>query len=167
MEQVTHASDAYRVLNIRRDAHQIVVKAAFHALASLYHPDVNPSPDAAVRMAELNKAYAALRTPDLRMVYDQVGSKPQPSAKAWQMGAAAAPPRHTGRSDSMVIDFGRYDGWTIADLAVHDPDYLRWLGRHTSGVRYRGEIERQLVAAAPAPKAPSRPQSRRWSRLGI
>ena len=43
-----------------------------------------------------------------------------------------------------VIDFGRYSGWRIADLAGHDPDYLRWLSRHSTGVRFRHAIARSL-----------------------
>jgi hypothetical protein len=35
-------------------------------------------------------------------------------------------------------------GRTIADLAESDPDYLHWLERHPSGVRYRAEIRRVL-----------------------
>jgi hypothetical protein len=43
-----------------------------------------------------------------------------------------------------VLDFGHYAGRTIAELADDDPDYLRWLERHPSGVRYRAEIQRVL-----------------------
>jgi uncharacterized protein (DUF3820 family) len=39
-----------------------------------------------------------------------------------------------------VLDFGRYSGWTLRDLVRQDPDYLRWLARHSSGFRYRSEI---------------------------
>jgi len=35
-----------------------------------------------------------------------------------------------------VLDFGRYAGWSLGDLARHDPNYLRWLSRHSSGNRY-------------------------------
>jgi len=42
------------------------------------------------------------------------------------------------------LDFGHYAGRTIAELAVIDPDYLRWLERHPSGARYRAEIHRVL-----------------------
>jgi hypothetical protein len=44
-----------------------------------------------------------------------------------------------------MLDFGRYSGWTIEQVAQRDPDYLRWLARHSSGLRYRGEIARTLV----------------------
>jgi hypothetical protein len=37
----------------------------------------------------------------------------------------------------------------IAELAETDPDYLSWLARHPSGVRYRSEIARVLASAVP------------------
>ena len=42
------------------------------------------------------------------------------------------------------LDFGHYAGRTIEELAGTDPDYLRWLEKHPSGTRYRGEIRRVL-----------------------
>lgn len=51
--------------------------------------------------------------------------------------------------DSTRLDFGHHAGRTIADLADIDPDYLRWLARHPSGVRYRAEIARVLASAVP------------------
>jgi hypothetical protein len=43
------------------------------------------------------------------------------------------------------LDFGRYEGWTLRELARHDADYLRWLSRHSSGIRFRGPILRLLA----------------------
>lgn len=51
--------------------------------------------------------------------------------------------------DGRTLDFGHHAGRTIADLASEDPDYLRWLARHPSGVRYRAEIQRVLASAVP------------------
>jgi hypothetical protein len=51
--------------------------------------------------------------------------------------------------DATTIDFGHHAGRTIAELAETDPDYLRWLARHPSGVRYRSEIARVLASAVP------------------
>lgn len=51
--------------------------------------------------------------------------------------------------DATVLDFGHHAGRTIAELAEADPDYLRWLARHPSGVRYRAEIGRVLESAVP------------------
>ena len=44
------------------------------------------------------------------------------------------------RSAGSVLTFGRYTGWSLRDLARHDPDYILWLSRHSSGIRYRTEI---------------------------
>jgi hypothetical protein len=61
-------------------------------------------------------------------------------------------PGHTPTSfDPTVLDFGHYAGRTLAELAELDPDYLHWLARHPSGVRYRAEISRVLAAAVPHP----------------
>jgi hypothetical protein len=51
--------------------------------------------------------------------------------------------------DSTRLDFGHHAGRTIEELAAVDPDYLRWLARHASGVRYRAEIARVLASAVP------------------
>ncbi len=51
--------------------------------------------------------------------------------------------------DASRLDFGHHAGRTIAELAMIDPDYLHWLARHPSGVRYRAEIARVLSAAVP------------------
>lgn len=53
--------------------------------------------------------------------------------------------------DPSRLDFGHHAGRTIAEVAELDPDYLRWLARHPSGVRYRAEIARVLAAAIPYP----------------
>ena len=67
------ARDAYEVLQVRPDASQVVIRAAFRALAALYPPDSDESAGSTRRMAELNDAYAQLRTADRRAVYDRVG----------------------------------------------------------------------------------------------
>lgn len=60
-------------------------------------------------------------------------------------------PGHASSFDGRTIDFGHYAGRSIADLADEDPDYLRWLARHPSGVRYRAEIARVLASVLPQP----------------
>lgn len=58
-------------------------------------------------------------------------------------------PGHATTFDSTTLDFGHHAGRTIAELAEADPEYLRWLARHPSGVRYRAEIARVLASAVP------------------
>jgi len=53
-------------------------------------------------------------------------------------------PPQTASFDPTRLDFGHHAGSTIEELARIDPDYLRWLERHPSGVRFRAEIHRVL-----------------------
>jgi hypothetical protein len=64
-------------------------------------------------------------------------------------GSVPVGPGTDSSFDSTTIDFGHHAGRTIAELASTDPDYLRWLARHPSGVRYRAEISRVLASAVP------------------
>ena len=132
-------ADPYHVLQVLPTADQEVLNAAFRALAQKYHPDHDASDIAARRMAELNGAWAMVRDPELRAAWDRsrrraaYGFEPQPSA------ASATPPPRSPRAGTK-LEFGRYAGWALRDLARQDPDYLRWLSRHASGLRYRTEI---------------------------
>jgi curved DNA-binding protein CbpA len=137
--------DAYRTLQIDPHAETFVVEAAYRALARRYHPD-GSVPDEA-RMAVINRAYALVRTPAARGKYDSERLMPVGPGSAvvapgpfdpWaRRGAATPTPSAAGSS---VLDFGRYAGWSLRDLVRQDPDYLRWLARHSSGFRYRNEI---------------------------
>lgn len=143
--------DAYRVLQVDPDAHEVVVKAAYRALAALYHPDRDPSALATHRMAELNDAYAKLRTRDRREGYDRLrtmrhGHASQSVVVAGTSAQAASPNGGPGaKRGADTLDFGRYAGWSIQQLATQDPDYLVWLSRHSSGIRYRRTIEEVLA----------------------
>lgn len=58
-------------------------------------------------------------------------------------------PGHESSFDASRLDFGHHAGRTIEELAALDPEYLHWLARHPSGVRYRKEIARVLAGAVP------------------
>jgi curved DNA-binding protein CbpA len=130
-----------------------VVRAAYRALARRYHPDGwSPNP---ARMAALNRAYAQVRSHELRAAYDRGRPRLQPvgPGQPARQPAAARPDglfsrasERNGQTPSSVLTFGRYAGWTIAELARGDPDYLRWLCRHSAGLRYRNEIQQHLGA---------------------
>jgi curved DNA-binding protein CbpA len=148
--------DAYRILQIDPRAETFVLAAAYRALARQYHPD-GVTPDIS-RMAEINRAYALVRTPDDRRRYDSdrmkpVGPAQTPVPDSVVVAAASRfdswarrsqPPGDTPSDGSSVLPFGRYAGWSLRAISRHDPDYLRWLMRHSSGVRYRQEIIRLL-----------------------
>jgi DnaJ-class molecular chaperone len=121
-------------------AEQEVVNAAYRALALKYHPDRDASSEAARRMQQVNEAFALVRDPVTRGRWD-AGHRAGPRAggSAGTQGPSVPPPPRSSAAGSR-LEFGRYAGWTLRDLARQDPDYLRWLSRHASGLRYRTEI---------------------------
>ena len=134
------AFDPYAVLQVVPTAEQEVIQGAYKALAFKYHPDRDATHRAAEKMAELNRAYALLRSPMNRAAHDRSRrttiagvSVAQTAGPRW-----SAPP--TVASSGSVLAFGRYAGWSLRDLARHDPDYILWLSRHSSGIRFRTEI---------------------------
>ena len=50
----------------------------------------------------------------------------------------------TAQADSPTLDFGPYEGHSIAEIAKHDPRYLRSISRQSRGLRYRRAIESAL-----------------------
>lgn len=137
--------DAYRVLQVDAEADPDVIAAAYRVLARKLHPDAGGA-DAA-RMAELARAYAVLRDPVRRQAYD----RERRGAVRAQVAPAPVPPSSDpAPGDTSRLDFGRYRGWTLPEVARRDPDYLRWLSRHASGARHRAEIA-QLLRQIDAP----------------
>ncbi len=132
-------ADPYRVLQVLAIADQEVLNAAFRALAHKYHPDHDPSDLAARRMAELNAAWAMVRDPALRASWDRNQRRVTYDFEKTPQTASVQPPPRSAKAGGR-LEFGRYTGWALRDLARQDPDYLRWLSRHASGLRYRTEI---------------------------
>ena len=63
--------DLYEILQVHPSAHPDVIQAAYRRLALLYHPDKNPSQEAAEMMKRLNLAYETLSDPNRRAAYDR------------------------------------------------------------------------------------------------
>ncbi len=63
--------DYYAILQVSAHAEREVIDAAYRRLARKYHPDVDPGPDAADRMRDLNEAYEVLSDPGKRREYDR------------------------------------------------------------------------------------------------
>ncbi len=53
-------------------------------------------------------------------------------------GSAGHPPGHPSGS---LINFGRYDGWSLGEIARTDLEYLEWLDRMPIGRTYQAEID--------------------------
>jgi hypothetical protein len=59
-------------------------------------------------------------------------------------GAAGQPP---GNAAGSVLNFGRYAGWSLGEIARADLEYLEWLDRMPIGRPYRDEIDAILRRA--------------------
>jgi curved DNA-binding protein CbpA len=59
-------------------------------------------------------------------------------------GAAGPPP---GRPSGTVLNFGRYAGWSLGEIARLDMEYIEWLDRAPIGRNYRQELDALLRAS--------------------
>jgi curved DNA-binding protein CbpA len=142
-------TDHYEVLQVSPRAEGEVIRAAYRTLARKYHPDLGGDPS---RMIAINDAWDVLGDPVRRAAYDAgrlgPGTPGAPSAPA-PRGASAATTDRTGPAQpdnghagpppghpsGTVLDFGRYSGWSLGEIARYDVDYLEWLVRATFGRR--------------------------------
>ena len=79
------STDYYAILGVLPSAEDVVIRAAYRALAQRYHPDRygGPNAEAGERMAELNEAWAVLSDSVARAEYDQVRGTGAKSADAY------------------------------------------------------------------------------------
>ena len=59
-------------------------------------------------------------------------------------GSAGPPP---GRPSGTVLNFGRYAGWSLGEIARLDLEYIEWLDRAPIGRNYRQELDELLRAS--------------------
>lgn len=149
--------DPYAVLQVADHAEPEVIQAAYRTLARRIHPDLSEHPEAQSQMSALNRAWEILGDPTRRAHYDQAraasaavdtasGAGSAPTRSTWNVvphgeGAAGPPP---GRPWGTVLDFGRFVGWSMGEIARVDPAYLEWLEINARGRRYSVEIDETL-----------------------
>ena len=150
----------YEVLMVHQRADQDVITVVYRHLAKRFHPDLDPSPQAQARMAELNEAYEILEDPEKRARYDEIlaGGRrepertrkaeagpgtggPEAAATPSDRYGEAGPPPKSPEPVGSVMTFGRYRGWTLNQVARFDRDYIEWLSRTTTGRAYRQELD--------------------------
>lgn len=83
------ARDYYGILGVSQDASDNDIKKAYRKLARQYHPDVNPSEEAAARFSEISLAQEVLLNPEKRRIVDMGGDPEAPGGGA---GAGAGFP---------------------------------------------------------------------------
>jgi len=131
-------SDLYRTLQVDPEAEFDVIRAAHRVLAAKHHPDVGGS---AELMSRINSAWTILSDPPARAEYDRQ-RRLRDGLDRWDAYGRAA--RQPARDAGTILDFGRYAGWSIPDVARHDMDYLEWLARTPNGRRFEQEIDEAL-----------------------
>lgn len=152
---MTDSRDAYKILQVDPSALPEVVEAAYRALARLRHPDRSKLSGASDTMTELNWAYSTLRDPERRIQYDEnrttavavsptVNPRVTPPVTSFRERVEAArggEPSGLNPEGRIVLDFGRYSGMSLLEVARVDPEYLEWLKRRPLAARYRQQIE--------------------------
>ena len=74
------------------------------------------------------------------------------------LGAAGPPP---GDPSGPVLNFGRYAGWSLGEIARRDLNYIEWLDRMPIGRTYREELDVILRQAGRRKSASAHAQERR------
>jgi curved DNA-binding protein CbpA len=151
----------YQLLEVDPRAERDVIHAAFRTLARKHHPDHSTGSHEV--MTALNHAWAVLGNADRRRVYDaaiglsrrseatpdqgpEAGPAEPPERPAHIVGAIRR--RRRALQEDPVLDFGRYAGRSLTDVAIHDRGYLEWLVRAPAGRAWRMRIEQALASFA-------------------
>jgi curved DNA-binding protein len=102
--------DYYAILGVKRDASADEIKKAYRKLAQKYHPDVSKDPKGEERFKEIAEAWQALKDPEKRAAYDELGSHPQ--------GQEFRPPPDWGHRAGQPFGDGQFsfDDIDLADL---------------------------------------------------
>ncbi len=66
------------------------------------------------------------------------GFDPSTMATAQGVGSAGPPP---GNPSGSVLNFGRYLGWSLGEIARYDLEYIEWLDRTPIGRIYQVELD--------------------------
>ena len=75
--------DHHEVLQVRPDASEDVIRAAYRALARRYHPDTSVDAESVPQMVLVNRAWEILGNAERRSLYDREhGIEPRPTVSA-------------------------------------------------------------------------------------
>ncbi len=116
--------DYYDVLGVKREASADDLRKAHRKLARQWHPDMNKSPEAAAKFAEIQEAYDVLSDADKRAKYDRFGHA------STQPGFDPAAGR--GGGSPFGEGFGGFDASNI------DPEMFEQIFGGMGGGRARG-----------------------------
>lgn len=142
----TGVPDHYRVLQVDPGAELDVIQAAYRVLARRHHPDLAGDD---TLMKRINAAWEVLGNRERRAEYDRArsggGAQAASAIVTSEPTVRPAPADHAGpprgRPFGTVLTYGRYEGWSLGQVALVDPEFLEWM-RSVPGGRYlRPEID--------------------------
>lgn len=139
--------DPHAVLGVSADADDEAINAAYRKLAKRFHPDTRPGDEgAALRMAEINVAYALLRDATADMHARSAAPAPIPYDPApfrEVLGSELARAMEAGEQVVVVTDAATWDSFRVR-LAVTDRRLL-WLRDDAPTDRVRSLWWRQIA----------------------
>jgi curved DNA-binding protein CbpA len=139
----------YAALGVEPDADAATIRRAYRELARRHHPDFGGD---VRQMVSINEAWHVLGDPERRAGYNRQLRRPVP--------------RPDARDGHRVMEWGQYEGWSLADIAKVDENYLRWLSRMPVGrplQREIGELLAERSASEEAHRPAPIPRRRRWN----
>ena len=141
------AADYYRILGVDSRAGRATIHRAYRELARRFHPDVIGD-DATMKL--INVAWDVLGDAVRRASYDRehapISTPLAPPATMAVPDHAGPPP---GKPAGSVLAYGRYEGWSLGEIARIDPTYLQWL-RRAPGYRWlQAEVDGVLGTTEP------------------
>lgn len=164
-------TNLYKLLQVDPEADPEVITAAYNVLLDKVHRVRAARGVTEFREDELKRAYAILSDRGRRNAYDaehapvafSIGPVDGPDSEPMRNGGLSgriaaragqiAAQAHDDSPPELRLNFGRYAGHTLEEIVHLDGEYLRWLSRHSSGLRYRNAIMRLLVQTE-APRTP-------------
>ena len=118
--------DYYAILGVDRKATADDIKKAYRKLAQKHHPDVNKEPGAEEKFKDIAEAYQALKDPEKRAAYDQLGT-------GFRQGQEFRPPPDW---EQQFRAGGGEGGFSFEDLDLSDLfESLSGRGRRGAGPR--------------------------------
>jgi len=123
--RIAHAAEVARQAAGRPAAGPATSHAPAPPPAGAPRPATPPPPD------EVSRDWSSGRS-------SQGGGYDASMRAAEGLGAAGPPP---GNPAGSVLNFGRYAGWSLGEIARADIEYIEWLDRTPIGRPYRDEVD--------------------------
>jgi curved DNA-binding protein CbpA len=119
----------YGILGVNKNASDEEVHKAYRRLAKQFHPDINSDPTSTEHQKEINEAYAGLKDPKKRAIYDSEFDyhfSPRGSKTSGTFGNSTAGSENKQRSSSYSWKRGdpdsRTDYWSDGQTKAGEPE---------------------------------------------